>query len=86
MASTINYVNFDNDVTSKLVTQIGNLWVALAKNPYGSYNLVLITIVDGIYTAIRHGNNATLAWVASEKATDRKVKKALSKCFRAIRG
>ena len=86
MASTINYVNFGNDATSKLVTSIGNLWVALAKNPYGSYNLVLITIVDGIYTAIRHGNNATLSWVASEKATDRKVKKAIRRCLTAIRG
>ena len=86
MASTINYVNFDNDVTSELVTQIGNLWVALAKNPYGSYNLVLITIVDGIYTAIRHGNNATLAWVASEGSNEAKIKKALKRCFMAIRG
>lgn len=84
--STITYENFGQNTTSRLITSIGNLWVALARNPYGSHNLVLVTVVDGIYTAIRHGNSATINWVASENAKDRKVKKALSKCFRAIRG
>lgn len=84
MASTINYVNFDNDVTSKLVTSISNLWVALARNPYGSHNLVLVTVVDGVYTAIRHGNLATISWVASEPSKDSKTKKAVRKCFEAI--
>lgn len=82
--STITYENFGQNVTSRLITSIGNLWVALARNPYGSHNLVLVTVVDGVYTAIRHGNNATLAWVASEPAKDSKVKKAVKRCFQAI--
>ena len=84
MISTINYKNFDNDVTSRLVTQIGELWIALARNPYGSHNLVLIKVIDGVYTAIRHGNIATLAWVVSEPVKDSKVKKAIKRCFQAI--
>ena len=45
--STITYENFGQNVTSRLITSIGNLWVALARNPYGSHNLVLVTVVDG---------------------------------------
>nr|DAT32337.1 MAG TPA: hypothetical protein [Caudoviricetes sp.] len=82
--STITYENFGQNVTSRLITSIGNLWVALARNPYGSHNLVLVTIVDGIYTAIRHGNLATINWVASEPSKDSKTKKAIRKCFEAI--
>ena len=82
--SAITYENFGQNVTSRLITSIGNLWVALARNPYGSHNLVLITIVDGIYTAIRHGNLATINWVASEPSKDSKTKKAIRKCFEAI--
>lgn len=82
--STITYENFGQNTTSRLITSIGNLWVALARNPYGSHNLVLITIVDGVYTAIRHGNLATINWVASEPNRDSKVKKAVRKCFKAI--
>ena len=82
--STITYENFGQNVTSRLITSIGNLWVALARNPYGSHNLVLITVIDGIYTAIRHGNLAAINWVASENCADRKVKRALVRCFEAI--
>nr|DAR21591.1 MAG TPA: hypothetical protein [Caudoviricetes sp.] len=82
--ATITYENFGQSVTSRLITSIGNLWVALARNPYGSHNLVLVTIVDGIYTAIRHGNLATINWVASEDCADRKIKRALVRCFEAI--
>ena len=82
--STITYENFGQRVTSKLITSIGNLWVALARNPYGRHNLVLITIVDGVYTAIRHGNLATINWVASESCKDSKIKRALVRCFEAI--
>lgn len=82
--STITYENFGQNVTSRLITSIGNLWVALARNPYGSHNLVLITVIDGIYTAIRHGNLATISWVASENCVDRKIKRALVRCFEAI--
>mgnify|MGYP007115301046 CR=1 FL=1 len=82
--STITYENFGQNVTSRLITSIGNLWVALARNPYGSHNLVLVTIVDGVYTAIRHGNLATINWVASENCADRKIKRALVRCFEAI--
>lgn len=82
--STITYENFGQSVTSKLITSIGNLWVALARNPYGSHNLVLVTIVDGVYTAIRHGNLATINWVASEPSKTSKTKKAIRKCFEAI--
>jgi hypothetical protein len=84
MVATINYKNFNNDVTSKLVTQIGELWVALARNPYGSHNLVVIKVIDGVYTAIRHGNLATINWVASENCKDNKIKRALVRCFEAI--
>jgi len=38
--STITYENFGQNTTSRLITQIGNLWVALARNPYGSHNKV----------------------------------------------
>lgn len=82
--STITYENFGQNTTSRLITSIGNLWVALAKNPYGSHNLVLVTVVDGVYTAIRHGNLATINWVASEPSKDSKTKKAIRKCFEAI--
>lgn len=84
MVATINYKNFNNDVTSKLVTQIGELWVALARNPYGSHNLVVIKVIDGVYTAIRHGNLAAINWVASENCKDSKIKRALVRCFEAI--
>ena len=41
--STVTYRNINNDtVTSTLVTQIGELLVAKARNPYGSHNLILI--------------------------------------------
>ena len=82
--STITYENFGQNVTSRLITSIGNLWVALARNPYGSHNLVLVTVVDGVYTAIRHGNLAAISWVASENCADRKIKRALVRCFEAI--
>nr|DAN60318.1 MAG TPA: hypothetical protein [Caudoviricetes sp.] len=82
--STITYENFGQNVTSRLITSIGNLWVALARNPYGSHNLVLVTVVDGVYTAIRHGNLAVISWVASENCADRKIKRALVRCFEAI--
>lgn len=82
--ATITYENFGQNVTSRLITNIGNLWVALARNPYGSHNLVLVTVVDGVYTAIRHGNLATISWVASENCIDRKIKRALVRCFQAI--
>lgn len=82
--STITYENFRQNVTSRLITSIGNLWVAIAKNPYGSHNLVLVTVVDGVYTAIRHGNLAAISWVASENCADRKIKRALVRCFEAI--
>lgn len=84
MVATINYKNFNNDVTSKLVTQIGELWAALARNPYGSHNLVVIKVIDGVYTAIRHGNLAAINWVASENCKDSKIKRALVRCFKAI--
>ena len=82
--STITYENFGQNVTSRLITSIGNLWVALARNPYGSHNLVLVTVVDGVYTAIRHGNLATINWVASENCKNSKIKRALTRCFEAI--
>jgi hypothetical protein len=82
--STITYENFGQNVTSRLITSIGNLWVALARNPYGSHNLVLVTVVDGVYTAIRHGNLAAISWIASENCADRKIKRALVRCFEAI--
>lgn len=31
--STITYENFGQNVTSRLITSISNLWVALARNP-----------------------------------------------------
>ena len=41
--STITYNDINNNiVTNRLVTQIGNLYVAKGRNPYGSHNLVLI--------------------------------------------
>lgn len=82
--STITYENFGQNTTSRLITSIGNLWVVLARNPYGSHNLVLVTVVDGVYTAIRHGNLAAINWVASENCANRKVKRALVRCFEAI--
>lgn len=83
--STITYTNIGNNVvTSTLVTQVGSLYVAKGRNPYGSHNLVLITEVDGELRAIRHGNVATLAWVASEETTDRKSKKAIRRVIEAV--
>lgn len=82
--STITYNNFNNVVTNRLVTSIGDLYVAKARNNYGTHNLVLITEIDGELRAIRHGNVATLAWVASEEATDRKSKKAIRRAIEAI--
>lgn len=84
MTSTITYNNLGNTTTSRLVTQIGNLYVAKGRNPYGSHNLVLVTEIDGELTAIRHGNVATLAWVASEEASDRKVKKAIRRTIASV--
>ena len=83
--STVTYKNINNDiVTSTLVTQIGELLVAKARNPYGSHNLILIKEIDGELVAIRHGNVATLSWVASEEATDRKVKKAVRRTIASV--
>lgn len=83
--STVTYRNINNDtVTSTLVTQIGELLVAKARNPYGSHNLVLIKEIDGELVAIRHGNVATLSWVASEEATDRKSKKAIRRTIASV--
>lgn len=44
----------------------------------------MIKVIDGVYTAIRHGNLATINWVASEPSKDSKTKKAIRKCFEAI--
>lgn len=83
--STVTYRNINNDtVTSTLVTQIGELLVAKARNPYGSHNLILIKEIDGELVAIRHGNVATLSWVASEENTDRKLKKAIRRTIEAV--
>ena len=83
--STVTYRNINNNtVTSTLVTQIGELLVAKARNPYGSHNLILIKEIDGELVAIRHGNVATLSWVASEEATDRKSKKAIRRTIEAV--
>lgn len=83
--STITYENIDNNiVTNRLVTQIGNLYVAKGRNPYGSHNLVLVTEIDGELRAIRHGNVATLAWVASENNADRKSKKAIRRTIASV--
>lgn len=82
--STITYNNFNNVVTSRLVTSIGDLYVAKARNNYGTHNLVLITEIDGELRAIRHGNVATLAWVASENASDRKLKKVIRRTIEAV--
>ena len=82
--STITYNNFNNVVTSRLVTSIGDLYVAKARNNYGTHNLVLITEIDGELRAIRHGNVATLSWVASEEATDRKSKKAIRRTVASV--
>lgn len=83
--STITYENMNNSiVTNTLVTQIGELLVAKARNPYGSHNLVLIKEIDGELVAIRHGNIATLSWVASENSTDRKLKKAIRRTIASV--
>lgn len=83
--STVTYRNINNDtVTSTLVTQIGELLVAKARNPYGSHNLILIKEIDGELVAIRYGNVATLSWVASETASDRKVKKAIRRTIASV--
>jgi hypothetical protein len=83
--STITYNDINNNiVTNRLVTQIGNLYVAKGRNPYGTHNLVLITEIDGELRAIRHGNVATLSWVASEEATDRKSKKAIRRAIASV--
>lgn len=82
--STITYNNFNNVVTSRLVTNIGELYVAKARNSYGTHNLVLIKEIDGELVAIRHGNVATLSWVASEEATDYKSKKAIRRTIEAV--
>lgn len=83
--STITYNDINNNiVTNRLVTQIGNLYVAKGRNPYGSHNLILIKEIDGELVAIRHGNVATLSWVASEEATDRKSKKAIRRTIEAV--
>lgn len=83
--STVTYRNIDNNiVTSTLVTQIGELLVAKARNPYGSHNLILIKEIDGELVAIRHGNVATLSWVASEEAKESKVKKAIRRTIASV--
>ena len=82
--STITYSNFNNVVTSRLVTSIGDLYVAKARNSYGTHNLVLIKEIDGELVAIRHGNVATLSWVASEQASDRKLKKAIRRTIASV--
>lgn len=83
--STITYRNINNDiVTSTLVTQIGELLVAKARNPYGSHNLILIKDIDGELVAIRHGNVATLSWVASEEVKESKVKKAVRRAIASV--
>lgn len=83
--STVTYRNINNDtVTSTLVTQIGELLVAKARNPYGSHNLILIKEIDGELRAIRHGNVATLSWVASEEAKESKVKKAVRRTIASV--
>lgn len=83
--STITYNDINNNiVTNRLVTQIGNLYVAKGRNPYGSHNLVLVMEVDGELRAIRYGNATTLAWVASENSTNRKLKKAIRRTIASV--
>ena len=83
--STVTYRNINNDtVTSTLVTQIGELLVAKARNPYGSHNLILIKDIDGELVAIRYGNVATLSWVASEEVKESKVKKAVRRAIASV--
>ena len=83
--STITYNDINNNiVTNRLVTQIGNLYVAKGRNPYGSHNLILIKEIDGELVAIRHGNVATLSWVASEEAKESKVKKAVRRTIASV--
>lgn len=40
--------------------------------------------VDGELRAIRYGNATTLAWVASENSTDRKLKKAIRRTITSV--
>lgn len=83
--STVTYRNIGNNiVTNTLVTQIGELLVAKARNTYGSHNLILIKDIDGELVAIRHGNVTTLSWVASEKAKESKVKKAVRRAIASV--
>ena len=84
MISTITYDNFGTETTSRLVTQVGNIYLAKARNPWGSHNLIVIQEIDGRLTAIRHGNSAAIYWAASEDVSDKKTKRALVRCFEAI--
>lgn len=84
MVSTLTYESFGNIVTGREITCLGDIGVVYARNPYGSHNLVIVKEIDGRLTAIRHGNLAAISWVASENCADRKIKRALVRCFEAI--
>ena len=78
----VNFRMFNSWRSGRVVTEIGNLMVVKARNPYGSHNLVVVN--KDTNEAFRCGNLATIFWVASETASDRKVKKAVRRAIEAV--
>ena len=78
----INYEMFGSWRSGRVITEIGNLVVVKSRNPYGSHNLVLVD--RDTNEAFRCGNGATLSWVASERNTDRKLKKAIRRTIASV--
>ena len=78
----INYEMFGSWRSGRVITEIGNLVVVKSRNPYGSHNL---TLVDrNTNEGFRCGNATVLAWVASENASDRKLKKAIRRTIASV--
>ena len=78
----VNFRMFNSWRSGRVVTEIGDLMVVKTRNPYGSHNLVVVN--KNTDEAFRCGNLATIFWIASERNTDRKVKKAVRRAIEAV--
>lgn len=78
----VNFRMFNSWRSGRVVTEIGNLMVVKTRNPYGSHNLVVVN--KDTDEAFRCGNLATIFWIANERNTDRKVKKAVRRAIEAV--
>jgi len=66
LKTQVTFQSFDRWESGQELTRVGNMALVLARNPYGSHNLIMIEDREGNdferggYYAIAHGNEASL--------------------------